>query len=90
MPAVFVHGVPDTFRVWNPIREHLSRTDVIALALPGFDASVPADFHSSKEEYAHWIIQQLEPMGEPVDLVGHDWGCILTMRVASLRGGMVQ
>ncbi len=90
MPAVFVHGVPDTFRVWDPVREHLSRTDVIALALPGFDAPLPTGFQASKEEYASWIIQQLEQMGEPVDLVGHDWGCILTMRVASLRPDLIR
>ena len=90
MPAVFVHGVPDTFRVWDPIREHLSRTDVIALALPGFDAPLPTGFQATKEGYANWIIQQLERIGEPVDLVGHDWGCLLTMRVASLRPDLVR
>ena len=90
MPAVFVHGVPDTFRVWDPIREYLSRTDVIALALPGFDAPLPTGFQATKEEYANWIIQQLEQMGEPVDLVGHDWGCLLTVRVASLRPDLIR
>ncbi len=90
MPAVFVHGVPDTFRVWDPIREHLSRTDVIALALPGFDATLPTGFQATKEEYANWIIQQLEQVGEPVDLIGHDWGCLLTVRVASLRPDLVR
>ncbi len=90
MPAVFVHGVPDTFRVWEPVRQHLSRTDLIALALPGFDAPRPPGFRCSKEEYANWIIQQLEAMGKPVDLVGHDWGCILTVRVASLRPDLVR
>ena len=90
MPAVFVHGVPDTFRVWNSVREHLSRTDVIALALPGFDAPLPTGFQATKEGYANWIIQKLEQVGEPIDLVGHDWGCILTMRVASLRPDLVR
>ncbi len=90
MPAVFIHGVPDTFHVWDPLRQHLSRKDVIALALPGFGAPCPATFTASKEEYANWIIQQLENIGEPVDLVGHDWGCILTMRVASLRPDLIR
>ncbi|MET7727664.1 alpha/beta fold hydrolase [Streptomyces mirabilis] len=29
-------------------------------------------------------------MGSPVDLVGHDWGCALTARVASLRPDLVR
>ncbi len=90
MPAVFVHGVPDTFRVWDPLRKHLSRQDIIALALPGFDAPLPANFTSTKEEYANWLIRQLEDVGRPVDLIGHDWGCILTMRVASLRPDLIR
>ncbi len=90
MPAVFVHGVPDTFRVWEPLRKHLSREDVVALALPGFNAPLPANFNATKEEYANWIIRQLEDIGEPVDLVGHDWGCLLTMRVASLRPDLIR
>ena len=90
MPAVFVHGVPDTFRVLDPLRKHLSRQDVVALALPGFNSPLPANFDASKEEYANWIIRQLEDLGEPVDLVGHDWGCILTMRVVSLRPDLIR
>ena len=90
MPAVFVHGVPDTFRVWDPLRKHLSRQDVVALALPGFNTPLPTNFKATKEEYANWIICQLEEIGEPVDLVGHDWGCILTMRVATLRPDLIR
>ena len=66
MPAVFVHGVPDTFRVWNKLRSRLSRTDVVALALPGFDSPLPNGFSATKDEYVDWIISQLEQQGEPV------------------------
>ena len=83
MPAVFVHGVPDTFRVWDPLRRYLFRQDVVTLALPGFSAPMPANFTATKEEYVNWIICQLEDIGEPVDLVGHDWGCILVMAAGS-------
>jgi pimeloyl-ACP methyl ester carboxylesterase len=85
MPAVFVHGVPDTFRMWDRVRAHLSRTDVITPALPGFDAALPAGFDATKEAYANWLLEQLDAIGEPVDLVGHDWGSILVQRVASQR-----
>jgi len=36
MPAVFVHGVPETPAVWDRLRVELHRDDVIALQLPGF------------------------------------------------------
>jgi pimeloyl-ACP methyl ester carboxylesterase len=90
MPAILVHGVPDTHRVWDRVRAHLTRKDVVALALPGFDNPAPAGFTSTKEAYADWIIQQLETIGTPVDLVGHDWGCMLTARIASIRPDLVR
>ena len=88
--AVLVHGVPDTHRVWERGRAQLTRKDVVALALPGFDNPAPAGFTSTKEAYADWIIQQLETIGTPVDLVGPDWGCMLTARVASIRPDLVR
>ncbi|MEV0040482.1 alpha/beta hydrolase [Streptomyces sp. NPDC050804] len=90
MPAILIHGVPDTHRVWNGVRQHLTRTDVEAWDLPGFGAARPPGFGSTKEEYVDWLIERLERVGEPVDLAGHDWGCILTARVASLRPDLVR
>ncbi len=90
MPAVFIHGVPDTAHVWDPVRSHLFRNDGIALSLPGFNSPLPEHFTATKEEYVNWIIHQLEQIGEPVDLVGHDWGCLLVMRVVSLRPDLVR
>lgn len=90
MPAVFVHGVADTHRLWNPLRSHLQRSDVIAVSLPGFDAPIPSGFDSSKEAYAQWLIEEIERIGEPVDLVGHDWGALLVQRVVSLRPDLIR
>ena len=50
MPAVFIHGVPDTVHVWDSVFSRLARTDLLALELPGFDMAIPADFSASKEE----------------------------------------
>src|SRR6202162_4432404 len=36
MPAVFVHGVPDTQQVWDAVIARLDRKDVVTLSLPGF------------------------------------------------------
>ena len=90
MPVVFVHGVPDTYRLWNPLRAHLRRADVVALALPGFGAPLPAGFAATKEAYADWIVAQLASLGTPVDLVGHDWGANLVQRVVSVRPDLIR
>ena len=90
MPAFLVHGVPDTGVMWNRLREHLGRDDVIAPSLPGFGTPLPDGFEPVKEKYAGWLVAQIEAVGEPVDLVGHDWGSILVQRVASLRPDLVR
>ena len=90
MPAVFVHGVPETAAIWNDIRSALQRTDTVALALPGFGCDPPSGFVADKEHYVDWVISQLEGFDEPVDLVGHDWGCLITQRVVSLRPDLVR
>ena len=60
--------------------------------LPGFSEKAPQSFNATKDEYASWLIGQIEHQVEktgPVDLVGHDWGALLTLRVASLRPDLV-
>jgi len=85
MPAVLVHGVPDTSEMWAPVVAHLTRDDVVCPRLPGFGSPIPEGFGCSKDEYAEWLIGELTAVGEPVDLVGHDWGSLLTQRVATTR-----
>lgn len=90
MPAIFVHGVPDTHHVWDALRPYLSRNDATALDLPGFSSPVPDGWNATKEEYADWLIAEVEKAGEPVDIVGHDWGALLTTRLVSLRPDLVR
>ena len=85
MPAFFVHGVPDTSALWDSVRANIERDDVIAPNLPGFGAPVPDGFGATKEEYVDWVIAEIEKVGEPVDIVGHDWGSISSS--ASCRCG---
>jgi pimeloyl-ACP methyl ester carboxylesterase len=68
----------------------MSRADTIALSLPGFDSPLPQGFTATKEEYSSWLVAQLERQTTPVDLVGHDWGCILVARLASLRPDLIR
>ena len=60
MPAIFIHGVPHTYHVWDQVRSRLSRTDIETLTLPGFDSPVPSGFTATKDKYVDWIIDQLE------------------------------
>src|SRR5262249_32674120 len=90
MPAVLVHGVPDTHRLWDKLRARLARRDVVTPSLPGFGVPTPDGFAPNKEAYVAWLIGQLEAIGEPVDLVAHGWGCILALRAASLRPDLVR
>jgi pimeloyl-ACP methyl ester carboxylesterase len=48
MPAVLVHGVPDTRRVWRALVGRLHHDDVVTLSLPGFGCGIPSDFDCPK------------------------------------------
>jgi pimeloyl-ACP methyl ester carboxylesterase len=87
---VFVHGVPDTSALWDPVLAELARTDTIALRLPGFGEPIPDGFGCTKEEYADWVIERLRELGEPIDIMGHDWGSTLVQRVATTRPDLVR
>ncbi len=89
MPAVFVHGNPETPAVWEPLIAELGRDDVLSLQLPGFGVPAPAGFGATKEEYVGWLVAELEAIGAPVDLVGHDWGGGFVLRVACTRADLL-
>jgi pimeloyl-ACP methyl ester carboxylesterase len=80
--AVFVHGFPETSRIWNSLRRMLGR-DSVALALPGFGTPRPAGFTATKNAYAEWLADALDRIEQPIDLVGHDVGALLSLRVAT-------
>jgi pimeloyl-ACP methyl ester carboxylesterase len=82
---VFVHGVPETAAIWDKVRAGLGR-DSVALALPGFGSARPEGFAATKEAYVDWLLGELDRIEGPIDLVGHDWGAILTYRVATAHG----
>jgi pimeloyl-ACP methyl ester carboxylesterase len=79
MPAVFVHGNPETAAVWDLLLAELedtgaSRSDLVCLSPPGFGAALPVGFGATVGEYRDWLVGELTRFAEPVDLVGHDWG----------------
>jgi pimeloyl-ACP methyl ester carboxylesterase len=89
MTAVFVHGVPETTKVWGPLVSHLDRTDVVLLGLPAFGSDRPDGFDATMETYAAWLAAELEAFDE-IDLVTHDWGAILALRVLGDRPANVR
>lgn len=89
MTAVFVHGSPETSAVWQRLRSELT-VDSIALGLPGFGTPRPSGFGATKDEYVDWVLAELERLEPPIDLVGHDWGALLTYRIATAFGDGVR
>lgn len=83
--TVFVHGVPEIAAIWDRLRSAIDR-DSVALSLPGFGCPRPEGFGATMEEYAAWLRDELAELDGPVDLVGHDWGGILTARLATAGG----
>lgn len=90
MPAVFVHGVPDTALVWRPLLERLTRRDAVCLSLPGFANMRPVAFNPDKDNYADWLVDELKKIKGPIDLVGHDWGSLLVTRAVSIAPDLVR
>ncbi len=74
MPAVFVHGNPETAAIWGALFDALERDDLIALSPPGFGAPVPEGWTATRAEYVTWLAAELAAIDGPIDLVGHDWG----------------
>jgi len=86
---VLVHGVPESAALWEKLRDRLDGPTT-ALALPGFASPRPDGFGATKDDYAAWLVGELEDLDGPVDLVGHDWGAALTYRVATTRGDLLR
>lgn len=82
MTVVLVHGFPQTRDVWTPLLEVLD-PDAVAVSLPGFGAPRPDELAGTKDTYAEWLADTLRRADRPVDVVGHDVGALLTLRVAS-------
>lgn len=90
MPAVFVHGNPESAAIWDPLFTHLERTDVVALSPPGFGAPAADAFEATSDAYLDWLIEAVSGIEGPVDLVGHDWGGGHVMRLAMTHPEMIR
>lgn len=60
------------------------------LSPPGFGAPVPPGFLTTAQGYRDWLTDELEELGVPVDLVGHDWGGAHVVNVAMTRPDLLR
>lgn len=90
MTVVLMHGNPETDAIWGPLVDALGRDDVVRLSPPGFGAPLPDDFGATYLDYRDWLERELERFGEPVDLVGHDWGGGHVVNVAMHRPDLLR
>ncbi|HEY4457328.1 MAG TPA: alpha/beta fold hydrolase [Pseudonocardiaceae bacterium] len=85
MAIVFVHGNPESEALWGPLLTELGRDDVVRLSPPGFGSPVPDGFGATVLDYRDWLIDELTKLGEPVHVIGHDWGGGHVVNVAMHR-----
>jgi pimeloyl-ACP methyl ester carboxylesterase len=88
MTTVLVHGNPETAAIWDLLVAQLRALgddEPVRLSAPGFGAPVPDGFNASFDGYRDWLIGELEAIGEPVDIVGHDLGGSHVLSVAMTR-----
>ncbi|MGD9961974.1 alpha/beta fold hydrolase [Nocardioides sp.] len=93
MTKVFVHGNPETVSVWDALVSELESRgvdDILLLSPPGFGAPIPEGFNCTAADYRDWLMREIESIGEPVDLVGHDWGAGHTFAVAADRPDLLR
>jgi pimeloyl-ACP methyl ester carboxylesterase len=91
MALIFVHGVPETAAIWQPLLAELGRDDAVTLSPPGFGAPVPAGFGATSDDYLAWLAAEAENLGGgPHDLIGHDWGGGHVARLAATRPDLVR
>lgn len=89
-PLVFLHGFPDHPPTALPFLEQLARTHrVVAPWLRGYAPS-PIVGPYDVETLAADACALIDQLGGPVDLVGHDWGGMITYAVCQGSPGRVR
>lgn len=89
-PVVLVHGNPETVALWGPLLEHLPDVATVRLSPPGFGADAEPHFTASVEEYVAWMTHEIDQFNQPVHLLGHDWGGVLTVLLAMRRPDLLR
>lgn len=97
--VIFVHGFPDSWVVWRYVMASTSlreSSNFVAVDLPGYGGSDLLKRYSATEVHekmTEFIISLREVYGidntartgaqQRVIIVAHDWGCVISMRLAA-------
>lgn len=89
-PVVWLHGFPDHPPTALPFLEILARRRrVIAPWLRGYAPS-PLAGPFDLETLANDVVELIDKIGAPVDLIGHDWGGAITYAVCASHPGRIR
>lgn len=90
-PVLLLHGVPETAATWRDLMPLLAADRVvIAPDLKGLGLSetrAPYDVVTAAAELAALVLREVDG---PVDVVGHDWGGVIGLALASARPELVR
>ncbi|KAL6233437.1 hypothetical protein BDW75DRAFT_232013 [Aspergillus navahoensis] len=96
--VIFIHGFPDSWGIWRHVLSEMSLQNLatlVAVDLPGYGGSESLDRYSATavlENLTEFIIAMRTRYGidsptatrqQRTIIVGHDWGCVLAMRLAT-------
>lgn len=96
--VIFVHGFPDSWAVWRYVINSAAIQDAattVAVDLPGYGGSDSLEEYNATnvlENLADFVVRIRAMYGIDSDaedrqrktvIVGHDWGCLLSMRLAA-------
>jgi pimeloyl-ACP methyl ester carboxylesterase len=93
-PVVLLHGFPERASHWDAVAERLNEAGLRTLA-PDQRGYSPGARPRTREAYRMKylvadVVALLELLGEPVHLVGHDWGAAVAWRLAASHPSMVR
>ncbi|KAK1140373.1 hypothetical protein N8T08_010431 [Aspergillus melleus] len=96
--VIFIHGFPDSWAIWRNLLSSPAiqqSATVVAVDLPGYGGSDGLDEYTATdvlENLTGFILAvrskygvdgETEANKKRTIIVGHDWGCVLSMRLAS-------
>lgn len=93
--VILLHGIGRTGKVWHNLIEcaHGISLHLVAYDLLGFGESPKPDWvRYSTDDHARAVIASIEKLhlSEKVVIVGHSMGCLVAVRVATLRPDLVR
>ncbi|EKK08980.1 alpha/beta fold hydrolase [Acinetobacter baumannii] len=84
--VVLLHGFPETAHSWEQtselLHEHQFRTFAIHQRGYSLNARPQSRFHYALSELTEDVVVFIKGLGQPVYLIGHDWGSVIASSVA--------